>query len=271
MDLISFDALRTLPVAGLGYVKPERMFAELERIRRADGALFPEYWQVNALVYGLKMRIFPSQATYLIGHDKIEMTRCFQAVAPEHVPYTLIEANTEINAERVWERMPLPFVAKIPRSSMGNGVFLIETPGQWREYLQRSPVIYAQEYLAIDRDLRVVWVGDRIVGGYWRLQAEQGFYNNVAKGGSIEQGIVPLAAKRLVRRLARGLDINYGGFDIAMMGSHPYVFEFNRSFGNQGLSGMQDKTTRAMLDYLAKRWGYSGPGRPRTPSLPIAS
>ncbi|WP_031433000.1 ATP-grasp domain-containing protein [Methylomarinum vadi] len=270
MDLISFDALRTLNIPNHTYIKPERMFAELGRIIQADGVLFPEYWQINTLVYALKARIFPSQASYLIGHDKIEMTRCFQAVAPAHVPYTLIEANTPSNADRVWQQMPLPFVAKIPRSSMGQGVFLIETPAQWRDYLQLTPVIYAQEYLDIDRDLRVVWVGDRIVGGYWRLQSWQGFYNNVAKGGTIEEGIVPVEARRLVRRLARALGIDYGGFDIAMLGSHPYVFEFNRIFGNQGLAGMQDKMNQQLLDYLYRQWHDFDPGRPRTPPVSMA-
>jgi len=69
--------------------------------------------------------------------------------------------------------MPLPFVAKIPKSSMGEGVFLIENQTDWNRYLQLTQAIYAQEYLSIDRDLRIVWVGDQIVGGYWRLQAEQ--------------------------------------------------------------------------------------------------
>ena len=127
MRFLSFDALRTLHLNGVSYIKPERMLAEAETIKAADGVLFPQFWQINPLIYGLKTRIFPSPASYYIGHDKVEMTRCFQLLAPEHVPYTLIEPNTPEAAASVWAKMPLPFVAKIPKSSMGDGVFLIET------------------------------------------------------------------------------------------------------------------------------------------------
>ncbi|MCA6128445.1 ATP-grasp domain-containing protein [Thalassolituus oleivorans] len=268
MRFLSFDALRTLHLNGVSYIKPERMLAEAETIKAADGVLFPQFWQINPLIYGLKTRIFPSPASYYIGHDKVEMTRCFQLLAPEHVPYTLIEPNTPEAAASVWAKMPLPFVAKIPKSSMGDGVFLIETQKDWQAYLAISPVIYAQEYLPIDRDLRIVWVGDKIVGGYWRMQAEQGFYNNIAKGGSVESGILPPEACALVERLALGLGIDHGGFDIAMIGHYPYVFEFNRIFGNQGLAGKQQTIDEAIMEYLGRIWSDDEPDNPLSPMTP---
>lgn len=265
MKLISFDACRTLGINGISYLKPELLNNHIDQLMAADGILFPQYWQVNTLLYGLKKRIFPSAASYHIGHDKVEMTRCFQAIAPAHVPWTMIEANTPLAAEQVWDSMPSPFVAKIPRSSMGEGVFLIETRADWKRYLQQAPVIYAQEYLPIDRDLRIVWVGNDIVGGYWRLQAEQGFYNNIARGGQAESGILPAEACALVETLARGLGIDHGGFDIAMVGRHPYVFEFNRIFGNRGTEGLQQKVDDTIRLYLQKIWAGEGPDNPQEP------
>lgn len=268
MQLISFDPYRTLHFPQAHYLKPELMNHHLDLLIAADGILFPQYWQINALLYGLKKRVFPSPASYYIGHDKVEMTRCFQTIAPQHVPWTLIEANTPANAERVWDTLPVPFVAKIPKSSMGDGVFLIENQADWVRYLALSPVIYAQEYLPIDRDLRIVWVGDQIVGGYWRMQAERGFYNNVAKGGQIEAGILPPEACALVEKLALALGIDHGGFDIAMVGHYPYVFEFNRLFGNQGLSGLQGKIDDAIHDYLGRIWSDDEPGSPHPHQSP---
>ncbi|MBI1194905.1 MAG: hypothetical protein GC138_03530 [Gammaproteobacteria bacterium] len=271
MDLISFDAIRTLGLPGVQPLKSENMFDQLDRIQVADGVLFPEYWQVNSLTFAMGKRIFPSIATYLIGHDKVEMTRCFQVVAPRHVPYTLIAANTDEDAERLWDEMCLPFVAKIPRASMGQGVFLIENRGQWRDYLTVTPTLYVQEYLPIDRDLRVVWVGGKIIGGYWRLQAEKGFYNNIAQGGEIMQGQIPVAAAELVHCLATSLGIDHGGFDIAMIGSHPYVFEFNRLFGTQGLAGKAREIDAAIMAYLAAEWGDHHPLMPSPPVRPRAA
>lgn len=262
MDLISFDALRTLGFPGVTYIKPELMYSCLDRIRQADGILFPEYWQINTLFFALRKNIFPSLSSYLIGHDKVEMTRCFQALTPHNVPCTEIAANTPVNADRIWELMAPPFVAKIPRASMGRGVFFIEDSLQWQEYLAISPVIYAQEYLPIDRDLRIIWIGNRVVGGYWRLQSNKGFYNNISQGGQIADGILPPSALALVEYLATSLDIDHGGFDIAFVDGHPYVFEFNRIFGNQGLTGKAALIEREICNYVYDRWGNKPPLEP---------
>ncbi|SFM35997.1 ATP-grasp domain-containing protein [Marinobacter zhejiangensis] len=249
MNLISFDIFRTLGFPDTKTLKPEQFLNHKEELKQADWVLYPEYWQLNALVHGLKCRVFPSVASYRIGHDKIEMTRAFQTVAPEHTPWTLIEANGHQEREMIWDTMVLPFVAKRPKASMGEGVWLINDRQDWQRYCDEADVLYAQEYLPIDRDIRVVIVGDQVVTAYWRHQSDQGFYNNVARGGRIDTSPVPEAALELALRLARDLDVNHAGFDIAMVGNHPYVLEFNRLFGNQGLD-KSDVLRDAILDYL---------------------
>jgi ribosomal protein S6--L-glutamate ligase len=273
MNLISFDPLRTLSLPGVSTIKPGHFFKAVDRIKSADWILFPEYWQVNALVFGLKRRIFPSLASYLLGHDKVEMTRGFLSVAPFHVPETLILSMSPENADAAWDQMTLPFVAKIPRSSMGSGVFIIDTRRDWKHYLEQTPVIYAQEYLPIDRDLRIVSVGCRIMGGFWRLQSDRGFHNNLSQGGQIDFSPIPPAAEALVTHLARELSINHGGFDIAMVGDHPYVLEFNRLFGSNSLNLFRGKISRAIMDVLTAETDIQGPNTPFTPlpTLPKAA
>ncbi|HVK98704.1 MAG TPA: hypothetical protein VM553_02785, partial [Dongiaceae bacterium] len=156
MRIITFDALRCLDIPGVHYIKPEQYLNHLPEIAQADWVLFPEYWQVNALYYGLGARLFPSIASYHIGHDKIEQTRAFQLVCPGNIPDTQILENSPENVERLWDELVTPFVAKDPRSSEGRGVFLIEERRQWRDYCAQSPVLYVQELLPIDRDLRLV-------------------------------------------------------------------------------------------------------------------
>lgn len=90
---------------------------------------------------------------------------------PSHLPTTLIAANTPNAADEIFYQMLMPFVAKTPKSSMGDGVFMITNETDWRRYLSQTDIIYAQEYLPIDRDLRVVWVGDRVIDAYWRFSA----------------------------------------------------------------------------------------------------
>jgi ribosomal protein S6--L-glutamate ligase len=265
MAWISFDIFRTLGFSDTLQLKPDQIFKHKDDISRADWVLFPQYWQLNALIYGLNAKVFPSQASYLLGHNKIEMTRAFEVVAPANIPHTEIRANTPSNADELWELMLQPFVAKLPKASQGSGVWLIQTRSDWKAYLERSDILYVQEYLPINRDIRVEIIGDQVICAYWRLQSDQGFYNNVAKGGVINHSPVPTQAITLALHLATSLDINHAGFDIAMVGDHPYVFEFNRLFGNQGLDGGDKKIREAIIDYLNRQ---QQPTRPNFPNAP---
>lgn len=248
MNLVSFNVFRTLGFPDTTVLKPGDIFSHKEMLSQADWVLFPEYWQLNALVYGLGCRVFPSEASYRIGHNKIEMTRAFEVVAPANTPWTMIEANTPESQRLIWETMTLPFVAKLPKASMGEGVWLIETGQAWREYCAKTDVLYVQEYLPIDRDARVVIVGGKVIAAYWRLQSDQGFYNNVAKGGTVDMTAVPPVVTDLALQLAGDLGVNHAGFDIALVAGHPYVLEFNRLFGNQGLD--TKVLNSAILEYL---------------------
>jgi ribosomal protein S6--L-glutamate ligase len=236
MELVSFDALRTVHLPGVTYIKPEQYLRHRDLLARADWLLFPAYWQVDPLVYGLRARIFPSIASYHLGHDKIAMTRAFELACPAHVPLTLIEANSDDGRDRILDTLPFPFVAKTARSAEGRGVFLIETQSDWRAYCATHAVLYAQELLPARRDLRLALVGDQVIGGYWREHRDGGFHNNVAQGGQIVHGALPAAAVELVQNLARMLGIDHAGFDLMACDGHFYLLEFNRLFGNQGLT-----------------------------------
>ncbi|MFE8072238.1 hypothetical protein QQM79_14370 [Marinobacteraceae bacterium S3BR75-40.1] len=268
MNLISFDAYRTLHFPATRFIKPELYLNHREELQQADWVLFPEYWQVNALVFGLKCRIFPSLPSYLIGHDKVAMTRAFNAVAPANTPWTLIEANGPQEREMIWDTLPHPFVAKLPKASMGEGVWLIENRADWQRYCEITNVLYAQEYLPIDRDIRVIVVGNQVVSAYWRHQAEQGFYNNVARGGWIDHGQVPDSALELALRVSQQLGVDHAGFDIAMVGTHPFLLEFNRLFGNQGIRPATLLRDR-ILAHLGRLSSPDDPGDPG-PTWPVA-
>jgi len=250
MRLVTFDPFRTLGIPGVRYIKPALLMRHLDEVEAADWLLFPEYADVQLLVHGMGKRIFPSLASYSLGFDKIEMTRAFQARFAAHLPFTLILPNTGEHSAQVCDWLPFPFVAKLPRASRGSGVFLIENAADWRDYCARSPMLYVQERLPIDRDLRVVWIGERIVHAYWRVAAPGSFHNNVAQGGRIDLQQVPTEALDLVGRMARTLDIDHAGFDIAMVEGKPLVFEFNRLFGLDGLNAVGISTAGPILAYL---------------------
>lgn len=238
---------------GVDYIKAELVFDQRARIEAADWLLFPEYWQVNFLVYAYKKRIFPSISTYHLGHDKIEMTRAFQALVPNNVPDTKILPCTPTYCEETLDTWVFPFVAKEARSSMGRGVFLIENRADFSRYAQANSILYLQEYLPISRDLRVVYIGDRVVTAYWRNAPAQGFHNNVAQGGTIVYTDIPAEALDLADKVAKGLGINHAGFDIAQVAGQYYLLEFNAMFGNLGLSAQGIDSGAIIMDYLRRQ------------------
>lgn len=264
LKLLSFDPFRSAGIPGVTYVKPELVLAEKERVLFADWLLFPEYWQVNFLSYAWKKRIFPSLNSYHLGHDKVEMTRALQAIMPENVPHTLIAANNEDTKERILERFSYPFVAKEVRSSMGKGVFLINSAADLDRYLGDNETVYIQEYLTVDRDIRVVYVGRNAVAAYWRVGRE-GFKNNVAQGGKIDFSAVPRDVIDLVERACRVLGIDHAGFDIAVVDGHQYIFEFNVLFGTQALAEAGISLGSTIYDYISEL-SSTGPPKPELPA-----
>ncbi|GGE29373.1 hypothetical protein GCM10011391_04900 [Pullulanibacillus camelliae] len=250
MKSITFNPLRTLAIPNTHYIKPELMFRHREDIAAADWILFPDYWQVNSLVYGLKKQIFPSVASYHLGHNKIEMTRAFQLLFPDYFPYTEILANTPTNTTMILETFPFPFIAKEIKNSMGKGVFIINNEQDLINYANANDVLYVQEYLPIDRDIRLTLVGEKVIGAYWRIGREDSHLNNVSQGGQIAFDPVPRDIIDLVETVAQTLNINHAGFDVAIYNGHPYFFEFNTLFGNVGLQKMNLSIEEHIYQYL---------------------
>ncbi|MFZ5986855.1 MAG: ATP-grasp domain-containing protein [Bacillota bacterium] len=252
MKFITFDPFRAAGIPDVTYIKPEMIFAKKDLIQEADWILFPEYWQVNLLHYVWKKNIFPSINTYHLGHDKVEMTRALQAAAPQHVPNTLITANITGAKDVIQEQFSYPFVAKEIRNSMGRGVHLVTKAEELRDYIDKNEVLYIQEYLPIDRDLRLVLIGNKVVFSYWRV-GQGSFKNNVAQGGAIDFLPTPREAVELVESLAANLGIDHAGFDLALVEDYPYFFEFNVMFGNQALVQANVPIGKYILDYINEK------------------
>lgn len=268
MRLVSFDPFRSLGCPGIHYIKPTHVFKERPAIEAADVLLFPDYADISLLYFAMGKKIFPGVSSYFLGFNKIEMTRAFQSCVPANVPLTLILPNTSSSREMVLEEMLFPFVAKLPRSCRGEGVFLVNNQSDWLNYCALTEILYVQEQLMIDRDLRIIWIGDRIVYAYWRIAAEGEFHNNVAHGGSIDVHNIPLAAIELARKVARKLNLDYAGFDIAMVEGHPYLLEFNRLFGLQGLNEANINTGEHIHQYLLKQHNQNRSADPEA-DLPL--
>lgn len=267
MKFVTFNPFRSIGIPNVSYVKPENIFKDIERVKEADYLLFPEYWQVNSLVYGLKKKIFPNINTYHLGHNKIETTRALWAAFPKNVPYTQIFSKDRIRIEDIEREFSYPFVAKEIKNSMGNGVFLINNRNDLKNYIDNNDTLYIQERLPIDRDLRIVYVGDKVIGSYWRIAAPGSFHNNIAKGARYDYDNIPKEAIELVENVAKAFGVNHAGFDVAVADGQYYILEYNVMFGNEGLRNMGIEVEKYIFDYLQRDSDFN----PDTPIFPKAS
>jgi ribosomal protein S6--L-glutamate ligase len=108
---------------------------------------------------------------------------------------------------------------------------------------------YIQEYLPIDRDMRIVVIGNRVAHAYWRIAPRDDYRTNVAVGGRIDLSPVPEAARKLALETAQACGWNDVGIDICRSGQHYYVLEANMKYGLEGFR-------RAGMDYtgLMEQW-----------------
>lgn len=185
---------------------------------------------------------FPSWQTYRFVQDKIKQTALFQLLGIPH-PKTRVFYGPKQKKE-ISDYFQYPFVAKIARgSAMGAGVFLIRNHEEFSRYCDLTRIAYIQEFLPVERDIRVVVIGSAIAHAYWRVSPPGEFRNNVAKGAEIKLDHVPESALKLAECIARKCQWNDVGIDILMYKGNPYVLEANMKYG---LAGFQ----KAGIDYI---------------------
>ena len=112
---------------------------------------------------------------------------------------------------------------------MGRGVFLITGQSDLDAYTHDRHVAYIQQYLPIDRDMRVVVIGGQVVHAYWRIAREGEFRTNVALGGRISLDPVPEPAAETGGKLKHLVEIAVVDRTIPPHGDHRTAHHMTRS------------------------------------------
>ena len=215
--------------------------AEAELLRGAEKIYYPSTHYADMFA-AMGKQIFPSAHTYRFVQDKIKQTTLFQLLGVP-IPRTRFFYGRR-KREKILQYFDFPFVAKIARgSALGRGVYLIENREDLDRYCESATVAYIQAYLPVDRDVRVVVIGERVRHSYWRIGEPGEFRNNVEQGGHISFSPVPAEAVRLARETARRCGWDDVGMDICIYQGRPYVLEANMKYGKQGFH-------KAGMDYV---------------------
>ena len=178
-------------------------------------------------------RVFPSYHTYKYAMDKIKQTALFDLLKIPHPRTRVFYGNFQ--KSRILEHFRLPFVAKIPRgSALGRGIYLIRTEADLARYNQKRGPAYIQEYLEMDRDLRVVVIRGKPVHAYWRIARPGEFRTNVSKGATISFDDIPEEGVAFAVNAARLCQMDDVGLDVCFSRGQYWILEANMKYGKQG-------------------------------------
>ncbi len=206
---------------------------EQQRILGASMVFFPTILYFRQLT-AMGVPIYPGPVAYSVLGDKIAQLSLFR-MGGLPMPRTRVYTGSCME-ERIMQEFSFPFIGKIPYgSSLGRGVFFISDHESLRNYLQQPGPAYIQEYLPIDRDIRVVIIGGRIQLVYWKLAQQGEFRTNVALGGRISFDPVPDPVLELAMQVPERTGIDHAGLDICWYDGMPYLLEANIQFGRQGM------------------------------------
>lgn len=201
-------------------------------IRRASVIYYPSAFYVDHFD-AMGKRTFPSYHTYKCVQDKIKQTTLFNLLKIPHPRTRLFYGKRQKG--KITDYFKFPFVAKIPRgSALGRGVFLIRGAEDLEMYANLTHTAYIQVYLPIDRDIRVVVIGQRAVHAYWRVAPKGEFRTNLAVGGEIKLDNVPEKAVALAVDAARQCGWDDVGIDVCLCGGRYYILEANMKYGKAG-------------------------------------
>lgn len=206
--------------------------AEAEQIRNASKIYYPTAFYAD-LFDAVGKATFPSYHTYKCVQDKIKQSALFQLAGLPHPTTRVFYGRRQ--KDKIPGYFSFPFIAKEARgSAMGRGVFLIRDDSDLEAYTRDRHVAYIQKYLPIDRDIRVVVVGHRILHAYWRIAGDGEFRTNVAVGGRISLAQVPDKALSLALRAAKTCGWDDVGIDICSHNGEYYLLEANMKYGKEG-------------------------------------
>jgi len=205
---------------------------QIELIRQADVILYPTAFYAD-IFDTMGKRTFPNYHTYKYTMDKIKQTALFNLLDIPHPKTRVFYGNYQ--KSKILNHFQFPFVGKIPRgSALGRGVYLINNEAELAAYNELSRAAYIQEYLQIDRDLRVVLIHGRVVHAYWRIAPQGEFRTNISRGATISFDNIPEEGLSFAQNTARLCQLDDVGLDICFFNGRYWVLEGNMKYGKEG-------------------------------------
>ena len=153
---------------------------------------------------------------------------------PKTLPGLLCYRDDEIVADSTIDKVEIlgyPLIIKESYGSLGNGVYLINNRFELKETMnivKCKPHLF-QEFIktSYGRDLRIIVIGGKAIGGMLRTGGDNDFRSNIGAGGSGKSYPLTPALEELAIGIANALDLDYCGIDVLFGKDGPVICEVN--------------------------------------------
>lgn len=204
-----------------------------------------------------------SHALYL-ARDKF---RCYQALyrlPGIQLPKTVLISNSFM-FDKLMIDFKFPIVIKIPNATQGVGTILAPSRRVAQEiiealFLRHDTPILVQEYLGgishknSDRieDIRVVVVGNTILGAMRRIAPKGEWRTNYAQGATCEPHNLKTEEQELVLRIVERIGIEVAGIDLFPTNQGLFLLEVNACPGWKAFEQAHPKinVAKSIVDYI---------------------
>lgn len=134
-----------------------------------------------------------------------------------------------------------PIIYKTINTGQGLNVRKANSLEEIEMYIKRTSVeitqLVFQEFIDYEMDIRLIVLGNEVMGSMRRIPLEGDFRGNFSLGAEVEKFEAPQDMQELAVRAAKACNLEYGGIDILVdkTGKY-YVLEANRTPGLTGIS-----------------------------------
>ncbi len=210
----------------------------------------------------LGVHVFNSSQSIETVKDKLFSQ---QILAERNVPFpkTML-AKYPVDVNLVEQHFGFPLIIKTLSGSQGSGVFLSETPSNFRDLMElihaTSPNanIILQEFIEDSRgkDLRVLIIGGRAVACMERVSTDESFKANFSRGGEVRKFEMTPEIEWLATDTAQIFGLDIAGIDLLFDGDHFKVCEANSSPGFEGIEKCCEADIAGLIyDFIKVRLG----------------